>query len=116
MSTSLEAVGVIVAIGEPQTFGTFTKRVLVLEIADGNYPQMVPFEFGGKNLLLLDGNDVKVGATAKVTFNLRGRGWTDPKTGEVKYFGSLSGWKLEVSKETERADEKDSEPDLDIPF
>lgn len=115
MSTSLEAVGVIVAIGEPQTFGTFTKRVLVIEIADGNYPQMVPFEYGGKNLLLLDANDVRVGATAKVTFNLRGRDWTDPKTGEVKYFGSLSGWKLEIEKAAEKGDDTPSGGD-EIPF
>lgn len=117
MSTSLEAVGVIVAIGDPQTFGTFTKRVLVLEIDPGDYVQHVPFEFGSKKLILLDANDVKVGATAKVSFNLRGREWTDPKTGEAKYFGSLSGWKLEISKAAEEGAAKASKDmDEDIPF
>ena len=38
-------------------------------------------------------NDVKVGDTIVVSFNLRGREWTSPQ-GEVKYFNSLDAWNI----------------------
>ena len=36
----------------------------------------------------------KVGQPVKVSINLRGREWTNPQ-GEVKYFNSIQGWRIE---------------------
>ena len=37
----------------------------------------------------------KVGQPVKVSINLRGREWTSPQ-GEVKYFNSIQGWRIET--------------------
>ena len=39
-------------------------------------------------------NNVSEGEIVKVGINIRGREWTNPQ-GEVKYFNSISGWRLE---------------------
>lgn len=41
------------------------------------------------------------GDVLKVNFNLRGRRWKSPKTGETMFFNSLDAWRLEKEeKET----------------
>ena len=75
-------------------------------------------------------NSYKVGESVKVDINLRGREWESPQ-GEIKYFNSIQGWRIEKlsSQETdanippvppaeafEPADDvNDNEPD-DLPF
>ena len=39
-------------------------------------------------------NAHKVGDNVKVHINIRGREWTSPQ-GEVKYFNSIVGWRME---------------------
>jgi len=75
-----------------QITDTFKKREFVIEIVDGTYTQLVKFQLVQDNCNKLDG--MKKDEPVKVTFNLRGREWTDPK-GEVKYFNSLDAWKVE---------------------
>lgn len=73
---------------------TFKKREFVLEFAENpQYPEFIKFELIQNNCALLDNH--QVGATLDVSFNLKGRKWTDPK-GVVKYFNSLQAWKIEV--------------------
>ena len=49
-------------------------------------------EFGGQKSDLVD--PYKVGQDVKVSINLGGREWTNPQ-GEVKYFNSIQGWRIE---------------------
>lgn len=88
--------GVVHHIGEVETFKTYSKRVVVLSDDDPKYPQLVPFEFGGKNVDKAD--QFRVGDEISVTFSLRGREWT--KDGVTKYFGSLDAFKVEVTRAT----------------
>ena len=40
-------------------------------------------------------DNLQIGQIVKVHFNLQGREWTSPQ-GEVKYFNTVVGWKIEV--------------------
>ncbi len=68
------------------------KRELILEyIENPQYPEYIKFEAMQDRCALLD--NVKVGSDVEVSFNLRGRPWTD-KTGKKSYFNSLILWKI----------------------
>ncbi len=82
-----------------QVSDSFKKREFVIEMVDGAYTQLVKFQLVQNNCDKLDG--LQKMEQIKVTFNLRGREWTDPKTNEPKYFTSLDAWKVEkVGNET----------------
>lgn len=66
---------------------TFQAREFVLEIADGNYPQMIKFQLTQDRCALLDTHEE--GDTLKVHFDLRGREWNE------KYFTNLNAWRIE---------------------
>lgn len=80
-------------VGDTQTFGSngFRKRELVLTTEE-QYPQHIMVEFVQDKTDLL--NNFNVGQPVKVSINLRGREWTNPQ-GEVKYFNSIQGWRIE---------------------
>ncbi len=72
---------------------SFKKREFVLEYAENpQYPEYIKFELIQANCEQLD--NLSNGESVKVSFNLKGRKWTDPK-GEVKYFNSLQAWRIE---------------------
>lgn len=84
--------GRIKFISQAQTFGSgFQKREIVLTTEE-QYPQHVIFEFTQDKCALLD--NYRLGQLVKISFNVRGREWTNPQ-GEVKYFNSLQGWRIE---------------------
>ena len=77
--------GVVEVIEETKTFGKgFRKRTLVLKQDGGRFTQYIPVDF------ILDGCDsldeLKVGQTAEVTYQLGGRKWQRDENSEVKYF------------------------------
>jgi len=39
---------------------------------------------------------VGIGQDVEVSFNLRGREWTDPKTGQIKVFNTLDAFRIEA--------------------
>lgn len=90
----MEVTGKIKLIGETKEFGNngFKKRELVVT-TDEQYPQSLLIEFVQEKCALLDA--YKVGQDVKIGINLRGREWTSPQ-GEVKYFNSISGWRIEA--------------------
>ncbi len=90
----MEVQGTIKKIDETKTFGSngFRKRELVLTTED-QYPQHLLIEFVQDKTDLLDA--YKEGQQIKVSINLRGREWTSPQ-GEVKYFNSIQGWRIEA--------------------
>lgn len=89
----MEIEGKVKMIGETQTFGNngFRKRELVITTEE-QYPQHIMVEFVQDKTDLL--NNVNIGQPVKVSINLRGREWTNPQ-GEVKYFNSIQGWRIE---------------------
>ncbi len=98
----MEIQGKIKMIDETKTFGNngFRKREVVITTEE-QYPQHILVEFVQDKCDLL--NKHNVGETVKISINLRGREWTNPQ-GEVKYFNSVQGWRIE----TLQADQGDS--------
>jgi len=89
----MEIQGKVKLIGETQTFGSngFRKREIVVTTEE-QYPQHIMVEFVQDKSDLLD--NYQVGQSVKISINLRGREWTNPQ-GEVKYFNSIQGWRIE---------------------
>mgnify|MGYP000367191978 CR=1 FL=1 len=84
--------GTIKKIGDTQTFATvFQKREMIL-LTQEQYKQPISIDFLQDKCDLLD--NVKEGQFATVYINIRGREFTNPQ-GEVKYFNSIVGWKIE---------------------
>ena len=90
----MEIQGQIKQIFPSQMIGQngFQKRDLVIT-TDGQYPQDIIIQFSQGNCALLD--NLQIGQIVKIHFNLQGREWTSPQ-GEVKYFNTVVGWKIEV--------------------
>jgi len=93
----MEVQGRIKLVGDTQTFGTngFRKREVVVTTEE-QYPQHIMIEFVQDKTDLL--NNFQVGQQVKISINLRGREWTNPQ-GEVKYFNSIQGWRIEAAQE-----------------
>jgi hypothetical protein len=76
-----------------QVSDKFQRREFVVVTADNPmYPQYIKCELSQEKCGLIDG--LKTGDEISVAYNLRGREWTDPKSGEVKYFSSIEAWKV----------------------
>lgn len=88
----MELQGTIKKISDIQTFASgFQKREMVI-LTEEQYPQPINVEFLQDKADLL--NAYKEGDKVKVSINIRGREWTSPQ-GDVKYFNSITGWRLE---------------------
>jgi single-strand DNA-binding protein len=70
-----------------QKSGSFQAREFVVEVPDGNYPQMVKFQAVQERCAQLD--DFREGEQVKVHFDLRGREW------QGKYFTNLTAFRIE---------------------
>lgn len=81
---------------------SFRKREFVVEFAENpQYPEFVKFELIQDKCDLLD--SMKAGDMVNVSFNLKGRKWTDPQ-GQVKYFNSLQAWRITPEQASAPAD------------
>lgn len=104
----MEIQGRIKTIFATETVGQngFQKRDLVIT-TDGQYPQDIIIQFTQGNCALLD--NLQVGQIVKIHFNLQGREWTNPQ-GEVKYFNTVVGWKIELIQTTNVAQQQQQAP------
>ena len=104
----MEIQGRIKTIFATETVGQngFQKRDLVIS-TDGQYPQDIIIQFTQGNCALLD--NLQVGQMVKIHFNLQGREWTNPQ-GEVKYFNTVLGWKIELIQTTNVAQPQYQQP------
>ncbi len=104
----MEIQGRIKTIFATETVGQngFQKRDLVIT-TDGQYPQDIIIQFAQGNCALLD--NLQVGQIVKIHFNLQGREWTSPQ-GEVKYFNTVVGWKIELIQTTNVAQQQQQAP------
>lgn len=76
-----------------QVSDSFRKREFVVEYAENpQYPELLKFELIQSNCEQLD--QIDLNSDISVTFNLKGRKWTD-KQGKVVYFNSLQAWRIE---------------------
>ena len=95
---SLELTGTIKRLSDTQTFASgFQKKELVL-LTEDQYPQPIAIDFLQEKIDLLD--NYKESDKVKISINLGGREWTSPQ-GEVKYFNSITGWRIEKLNGTE---------------
>ncbi len=100
---------------------SFRKREFVVEYSENpQYPELLKFELIQSNCDQL--NDFEIGDEIDVTFNLKGRKWTDPQ-GNDKYFNSLQAWRLDKTAPSQVNQESDPEwmkedfsEDDDLPF
>ena len=85
--------GKLKLINETKEYGNngFRKREVVITTEE-QYPQDLMIEFIQDKCNLL--NSFQVGQSVKVAINLRGREWESPQ-GEIKYFNSIQGWRIE---------------------
>lgn len=88
--------GTVKKVCDLQTFPSgFTKRDLVVEEdRDTQWPNPVAFTFKKENTAKLEG--ISEGARVKIGFVIDGREWTDPKTGNVRYFTDLTALRLDL--------------------
>ena len=80
----------------------FEKRDLVVTTEE-QYPQTIIIQFTQQRCDLL--NNLQVGQNVKVYINIRGREWTNQQ-GEIKYFNTIEGWKIEVIQTTNVANQQ----------
>lgn len=106
----MEVKGKVHAVGPTQIVSeTFQKREMVLEYAENpTYPEYVKFEALQDKCDLFD--KINVGDEVEVSFNLRGRPWTD-KGGQTNYFNSLVVWRI-----TSLGGSGEKQGDGDMPF
>lgn len=116
----MEVSGSIKKVGDVQSItDSFRKRELVVTTEE-QYPQHILIEFTQDRTALLD--SYKEGDKVSVGINLRGREWTSPQ-GEVKYFNTVQGWRLEKKADEQAAPAADMPPmppmnddEDDLPF
>ncbi len=88
MGKSFEIEGRLKVVNDVQTFNSgFTKREFVVEVEDGNYPQMIKFECVKEKTSLTDG--MQIDDPVKVTFDIRGNEYKE------RFYVNLNAWKLE---------------------
>lgn len=88
----MELEGTIKKIEDTQQItDSFRKRGVVVTTEE-QYPQHIMVEFVQDKVNLLD--NYQEGDKVNIGINLRGREWTSPQ-GEVKYFNSIQGWRIE---------------------
>ena len=97
---------------------TFKKREFIIQDnKNPEYPEFVKVELIQDKVSLLD--DLKVGDKINVLINIKGRKWED-KEGNIKYFNSIQGWKIETENEginqENSEDEINQDSDEDLPF
>ena len=104
----MEIQGRIKQIFAPETVGAngFQKRDLVITTEE-QYPNDIIIQFTQSKCALLD--NLQVGQIVKIHFNLQGREWTSPQ-GEVKYFNTVLGWKIELIQTTNVAQNQYQQP------
>ena len=97
---------------------TFKKREFIIQDnKNPEYPEFVKVELIQEKVSLLD--DLNVGDKINVLINIKGRKWED-KEGNIKYFNSIQGWKIETENEginqENSEDEINQDSDEDLPF
>ncbi len=79
-----------------QVTASFRKREFVVEYAENpQYPEYIKMEMIQDKCEQLD--SFKEGQMVNISFNLKGRKWTDPQ-GVDKYFNTLQAWRISAEE------------------
>jgi hypothetical protein len=89
----------------------FKKRDIVVT-TDEQYPQDILVQFVQDKCEILD--KFKVGENVTISYNLRGRMWTDP-TGKEVYFNTIQGWLIKHDATTPTPETVPKQPDGQVP-
>ena len=102
-----ELTGTVKVILEEKTFGSgFNVREFVITTEADKYPQDICLQCVKEKVEMV--NQLKVGDSVKVSFDLRGREYQD------RYFVNLNAWKIEASdKSSDQSSISDSPPPFD---
>ena len=107
---NLQVSGVIMKIFSEQVISEkFKKREFVMETGTPEYPEYIKLEFTQDKTGILD--NYKVNDPVEVSFNLKGRKWTDPQ-GVDKWFNTLQAWRISHAGESASANGAAVEDDL----
>ena len=87
----MEVVGKIKLIESVIEKGTFKSRNVIVTTEE-QYPQHIAIQFVQDKCDVL--NNYKADQNVKVSINLRGREWINPK-GESVYFNTIQGWRID---------------------
>jgi hypothetical protein len=90
----MEVSGIVKRVGGTQQVSAKFKKREIVVTTEEQYPQHLSIEFVQDKTDLLD--SVQEGEKVSIGINLRGREWTSPQ-GEVKYFNTIQGWRIEKS-------------------
>lgn len=86
---SFELTGTLRKLYDTQTFASgFSKREFVVEVPDGNYPQMIKFALVKDRISQLDA--FSIGDEMKISFDIRGNEYKE------RFYVDLNAWKLEA--------------------
>jgi hypothetical protein len=91
----------------------YKKREMFVEIT-GKFPQTIAVQFSNDKCDLC--NNVKIGDQVEISINLRGRLWTDPKTGIKKCFNTLEGWSMHLTQPVHGTFASSSQPSESAPL
>ena len=99
--------GTVKVILEEKTFGSgFNVREFVITTEADKYPQDICLQCVKEKVEMV--NQLKVGDSVKVSFDLRGREYQD------RYFVNLNAWKIEASgKSSDQSNASESPPPFD---
>jgi hypothetical protein len=109
--------GIAYKVGNVETISDkFRKREFVVTDGADQYPQYIPFTFVNDKCDLLD--SIAEGQEVEVSFSLKGREWTSPKDGQVKYFSTIEGFAISAqgSAPAPAPASATSVSDEDLPF
>jgi len=89
--------GTVYSIGQTQQISDkFSKREIAITTAE-TYPQTILFQFSNDKCSLLD--NVRIGDTVTISYNLRGRIWRG-NDGVEKIFNTIDGWNIVLTSTT----------------
>jgi hypothetical protein len=109
----MQVKGKIKVISETiQVSDKFAKRDIVVTTEE-QYPQYILIQFTQEKCALL--SSFKVGQAVNLSINLKGREWISPQ-GEVKYFNTIEGWRIEPAGEVEAPAPGEVDNLSDLPF
>lgn len=98
---NFEVSGKVLFVGMPMFIkDTLSKRVLVLQMYDGKYPQEVPFDFVNERMSMLD--NVRINDWLRVDFVLRGNKHIQGD-GKARWFTNINGVSATIQKEDDFA-------------
>lgn len=86
LSGTVKLIGDITIVSEK-----FKKREIVItDDQNSLYPQHIAFQVSNHKCDLFE--NISPGDQVEVSFNIRGREWANPTTGEVKHFNTIEIW------------------------